>query len=216
MDHNILLDYNAFRQHFTQPQDEGKEISGLTYLDRYGKHIERLNLKALGKLLFQLYGKWPHCRAREHLVRGAKRAIQTKYYENIYDRPISGNVQKEDAKCIAVLDLKDEPYQEPQPQQLAPKTPKPTKPKRPTQTKPQIHPLRPEVAQKVSEMDIEQLTEWAKKCGADKEKLENCQKKKPGLAKMGVGNLLKGRLRADPKLQLLVLGLEEKQPQGAQ
>jgi hypothetical protein len=197
MDLEHFEDFKKFEEFFCPRKDSGKkkEVTPLALLIRASDFIEKLNSSGLVEVIHYFYNAWPHCRTRSGLVRGAKRAVQARFYEEFYDREPSKKVLKADLAAKEELDLRDEKYVAPIPTgfkkgkvKMNKKEPKPPKPKKPEKPKTIF-------AIKVAEMDIGALIDWAKELGVLQEKIDKHKNKSLGLAKMNISNLIRGALR---------------------
>lgn len=180
---------------------------GFATIKKAGDTIDRLPDWDLENLIHLLYDKFPHLPegktkgARdgrsETLRRGVKRAIQKRFYTQIYGHPPAQSVFDRDAEAIMALNLSDVPYVPPQ---KVIKTPSIVKteailadsgpaPKRPRSEKP-----KSEFGAKVATMGLDDLIKWAHELNVPQENIDKHKAKPLGLAKMNISNLIRARL----------------------
>lgn len=196
----FLSSYEDLQTFLQRERDNGKELSGITVLSRFSDFIDKLDNKHIIGVIHELYNKWPHVIRISELKRGAKRAIQRRYYSEIYRTDeIPQKVIDSDERCIVLMDLRDEKYVAPQPVHLKQfKPPKPKKIRERTST-PRVRKPRSMYADKVNDMSLEDLIKWSLEAGVPQERINKHKDKSIGLAKMNISNLLRHMLKKDPK-----------------
>lgn len=172
-----FTEFEAFQTRF------GKDGVGPT-LQRVGTAIETLPQWDLENLVHILYEKWPQNTAREILIAGIKRAVQTRFYQQLYHREPSSDVLARNTVLIQHLNLRDTPYVAPEKQAVTEEHPKKKR------SKPQT-----EFGQKISDMNLEQVINWALEVGVPQERIDKHKAKPLGLAKMNISNLIRGKLK---------------------
>lgn len=184
---------------------------GFETIKKAGNAIDNLPDWDLENLIHILYNKFPHlpegkskgakAGRTETLRRGVKRAIQKRFYAEIYGKPPKQSVFDRDAEAILALNLSDTPYVPP---------PKPVKTtgigktesipvegtslhlapaKRPRTEKP-----KSEFGAKVATMGLDEIIAWANELGVPQENIDKHKAKPLGLAKMNLSNLIRARL----------------------
>lgn len=102
-----FVDYETFRETFG-----GAQVPQIELFRRAGIRIEHLSLDGLIELVHLLYNLWPHTRNKYDLIHGVKRAVQTRFYVQIYGREPSQQMLKRDEKSRELLALSEEPAEE--------------------------------------------------------------------------------------------------------
>lgn len=203
-----FLDFETFSKRF------GTSPLGRVFTEA-GIAVDLLPPWEKEQLIHLLYGKWPHNPNQDTLASGIKRAFQMNFYEKLYGKPASADVQARNEKAKENLLLSDEPRkqeevkvkrekqekkkvntEENKPEQVqntevtpaAQATP-PAAPAPKKEKKP-----KSEFALKVASMNLEQVVAWAKELSVDQEKIEKFMKMSTGLAKMNISNLIKKKL----------------------
>lgn len=198
-----LLKFETFVEFFRREKD-GDNLSGMILLLRFIEMIDRTQPKVIRSIVHTLTGKWPHVKDDNELKQGTKRIIQSRYYQELYHRPIPDNVRTADQEMIERLLLRDVPYVAPQPEHL--KKYKPPKPKPKADRPPRPKHVKPKTrfSLKVAKMSLEQVIDWANEVGVLSDKIDQHKAKPLGLAKMSIANLIKGELRRQKKLGDLI------------
>ena len=209
-DFTMFTDYEVFRGLF------GTGFAG-SILQKAGRVIENLTQDELVELIHQQSGKWPHNLDRDIMISAIKRAVQTKFYKELYGKDPSLDVLARDIIFMERLALGNTP-----PDTTVKLKSKaigqtivipPVQPvvglvqiKKPIPPKQQIRPAKekkPESAfsAKIKGMNLEDIIAWAKKVGVTGEKIDQHKAKPIGLAKMNISNLIRGKLpKNDPIL----------------
>lgn len=202
MDVNLKESFESFLNFFKK--DDEESISGWIAFDRFGRHIESLTIDGLKDIIYSHYGKYPNCRNRLLLQQGVKRIFQTLYYKELFGHEISERVKKRDASAINRLDLGDKPPTKPIP---APKNKKEKirKAKESTRRKkPMDNTEKTKLSVMINKMTLDQIIGLAAQCEVPKESIQRFKTKPLGLAKMGLGNMIRSRVGKDPKHQHLL------------
>lgn len=197
---DFLTNFEALTESQRYPRDEDKVPNGLEVLTRFGNYVDGLDGKHVREMLHVLHGKWAHTTSVDEVRRGVKRAIQRRFYKEIYGNDVPESVVKADDRCLEALKLDDEPFVNKQPQHLKKFKP-PKKNSQPAKEKPK-KPPKPmsRFSLKVAGMTLEQVIQWAQEIGVPQERIDKHKDKPLGLAKMNISNLVKGKLRKDDKL----------------
>lgn len=177
-----IVEYAEFTEFETFQTRFGKDGAGPT-LQRVGTAIENLPQWDLESLVHILYEKWPQNTAREILVAGIKRAIQTRFYQQLYHQEPSSDVLARNIVLTQHLNLTDTPY-------IAPEKSAVEEHPKKKRSKPQT-----EFGQKISDMNLEQVINWALEAGVSQERIDKHKSKPLGLAKMNISNLIRGKLK---------------------
>lgn len=214
------LEWEQFKETFGTKTDPGTlaliPSTSFETLVKAGKAIDDLPKWDLEPLVHLLYNKWPQMLDENILRIGIRRAVQARFYENLFGHPSSESMKKRDEDAIANMCLYHTPYQPP---------PKPEKKaKRIIQTKEgefnedverqkniktserldsdklteiakKNQKPKSEFAEKVSSMTLEQLITWALEAGVPQEKIDKHKDKPTGLAKMNISNMLRARVK---------------------
>jgi hypothetical protein len=167
--------WDAFQAAYTKNPSEGKVI----LIKRLISDLQKWNNERLHKFLYKVYGKWPQTRIRTILIRGATRAFQTKFYQELYNMPISDLTKSEDEKAIRELRLGSKGIVMEVPTENGEK---------------KVKKFKNEFALKIGTMDITGIIAWAKSLGVPQEKIDKHKDKPLGLAKMNLGNLIRKRI----------------------
>jgi hypothetical protein len=189
----------TFLDTYQNLKDQFKSNSALVLLSDITKFLATCNKDGLIQIVFKLYGKWPHANENEIIISGIKRAIQTKFYNEIYGHQPSKRVLEDADAHMQRLDLHETPKPDkkvqikktqgqPQPQ------PKPKKERIEMAKKP-----KDEFSQKVAGMNLDQVLAWAKEVGVPQEKIDQHKSKQLGLAKMNISNMIRARLKNKKK-----------------
>lgn len=189
-----FLDYDKFKSTFGS--------TGIaTTLQAAGKAIDNLTQDELLELINIFTKMWPHNIYREYLTAAAKRLVQRRFYEQLYEKQPSQDVLTSDAMFIKRLQLMDNKPDTSLPikKEITKPPTTPTTPKEPKQKR-EPKPKKPisEFGQKVVVMDLNQLITWALEIGVPQERIDQHKSKPLGLAKMNISNLIR------PKLKLLI------------
>ncbi len=183
--------------------------------------IENSTSEELFKFIFFLFGKWPTCRNREMLVLAARRGIQAKYYVNFYDIDASKSVKEKDASAITAIGLSDV-FPTTEELELKARSTASASAKRKLRkqikalkevkaikespieilpiiqaTKPKVPKSNLEVSEKIKTLELPAIIEWALQVGVPQENIDKHKNKSLGLAKMNLGNLIRGRVRKE-------------------
>lgn len=197
-----LLKYDTLVKAMTKTSDKTNP-KGLILLERIGKHIESLNDMGARELVHMLYGKWPHNPNTTEIYTGAKRAIQARYYERFYGHPMPQRVKDVDEKHTKILLLKDKPYvPKPKEKSKRPKKLNKKKNKKPAKKPKREKTIKPRTkfSIKISNMDLQQVIDWATQIGLEQEKIDKHKNKPIGLAKMNISNMIRSRLSKQNKI----------------
>jgi|APFre7841882654_1041346.scaffolds.fasta_scaffold19591_5 hypothetical protein len=199
-DFTMFTDYEAFKKLFG-------EDSAHNILTKAGRVIDNLTQEELIDLIHQHLNKYPQNTRRDDLIASAKRLVQTRFYEQLYKKKPSSDVLVRDEEFIKRLCLSDEyPSKKKVVKVLATtpatssilitpsttektteKTEKPPKEKKPKKPK-------SELSQTIATMKLEEVITWATTLGVPQDRINQHKNKPLGLAKMNLGNLIRGKL----------------------
>lgn len=195
----------------------GETECNIALLNRVSSYIDKLPLEDLTKLIYYLYGQWPSNKDKDVLINGAKRKIQTKIYKDLYQKEPNVDMVKRDADIKERLVLRDTPStttleeltkkasDATQRRKLKKKlkilrevenikngiieVPATPLPKEPTRKKD----ISKE-SERIKASTVEELIQWALELGVPQDRINKHIGKSIGLAKMNIGNLIRGRL----------------------
>jgi len=187
----ILNNYDKLKEFCSKPDDK-QPPSGLTVLMRTTEYIDRLDEEKIKELIFMAYQKWPHTNCTDAIKRVSKRYIQRKYYQEIYGKPISDKIIKEDEKHITAINLQEE------------------RPEIANMTKQTKKNHKTEFSRRISKMKLEQVIKWAQESGIPELSMKKHINKPIGLAKMNISNILRKELMKDGSNQHLWSDPQEK------
>ena len=189
-----------------------RSVSSL--LERAGNNINEMSMHDLVQLIKMIYGKWPtnpgvtSQKFRKDLISGAKRGLQAKHYKQLYGKEPSENVTKIDQWHQENLKLSDQEYvnsngHSPTLKKLkikpdAKRSDNMDKPENKKENKPIDEAMKQKLAEasaKMKTMSLDELIKWAIELGVPQDRIEQHKNKPKGLAKMNIGNLIKGKIR---------------------
>ena len=185
---SFILSYDELIAFLRREPEE--KLHGLEILVRFGKYAQELDVKMLNKVIYMIYGKWPHTSSVEIRRRGIKRAIQSKYYQQIYGNEITDSIKRYDEQCILDLQLEELEKEG----IIEPELVSTSKPKKKSSSQPKIKKPMTKFSKMIREMSLEQVISWAKKEGVTEEQINKHMNKSSGLAKMNISNLIRSRL----------------------
>lgn len=170
--------WDAFQSAYTKNPSEGK----LILIKHLIADLQSWNNERLHKFLYKVHGRWPQTRIKSALIRGATRAFQTKFYQELYGKPISDTIKAEDEKAIKELQLGSKGIIMEVPSESGEKT--------------VVKKFKDELSQKIGTMSIDDVITWAKNLGVPQEKIDKHKNKPLGLAKMNLGNLIRAKVKS--------------------
>lgn len=195
-----FLEWEQFLKAF-----DGK--SPLATLTKAGRAIENLPKFDLEPLVHLLYNKWPQNINEQVMKNGIRRAVQARFYEQLFHHPASLSIKDRDEMAVAQLCLSDIPYEHPK------KVEKAERPQRVHKPKPEASPEnqqagsmstsvppkkekqpKSEFQEKVAGMSITELIAWAISLDIPAEKIDKHRDKPIGLAKMNISNMIRARI----------------------
>ena len=207
-DFTMFTDYEAFKKLFG-------EDSAHNVLTKAGRVIDNLTQEELIDLIHQHLSKYPQNTKRDDLIASAKRLVQTRFYEQLYKKKPAPDVARDkeftDRLCLGdeyptkkkVVKIEAPPTTTPvvatpdtaekasenttEKTEKPPKAPKPPKEKKPKKPK-------SEFSQKIATMKLEEVITWATTLGVPQDRINQHKDKPLGLAKMNLGNLIRGKL----------------------
>lgn len=184
------LNFTAFKETF----GKGVSVSALT---QASKAIDNLLKWDLENLVHLLYKKWPHNRDEKSWKLGIRRAIQARFYKEIYGHDPSPEVLARDKEAEDLLLLSEEIPE------TKTKPPKDKKVKKPqvgentemtTSDAPKPKKEKSEFGKKISGMSLEEVIKWATEVGIPAEKIDKHKSKPIGLAKMNISNMIRAKV----------------------
>ena len=188
------LDFATFQATF------GTTIS-TSALTQASKAIDNLLKWDLENLVHLLYKKWPHNRDEKAWKLGVRRAVQARFYKEIYGHDPSEAVLARNLEAEKLLQLSEE---------IPPET-KIRKPPKEKKVKilgtesskviideaasfPKPKKEKTEFSIKISGMTLEEVIKWATEVGVPADKIEKHQSKPLGLAKMNISNMIRAKV----------------------
>lgn len=174
---NEYENWESFRSTYAKNPKEGN----IVLIKHLASDLQNWNNDKLHKFLYMVYGQWPQTKLRAVLIRGVTRAFQTKFYMELYGKPISDIIKIEDEKAIKELHLGSKGI-------IMEVTNETTGEK-------VVKKFKDEFSQKLGSMKIEEIIAWAKEVGVSQEKIDKHKDKPLGLAKMNFGNLIRAKLK---------------------
>ena len=194
------LDFATFQATF------GTTIS-TSALTQASKAIDNLLKWDLENLVHLLYKKWPHNRDEKAWKLGVRRAVQARFYKEIYGHDPSEAVLARNLEAEELLQLSEEIP----PETKVRKPPKEKKVKMKRIIVPpegvEIQPglnkyvvLMPkkektEFSKKIAGMTLEEIIKWATEVGVSPDKIEKHKSKPLGLAKMNISNMIRAKVK---------------------
>ena len=189
------LDFATFQATF------GTAVS-TSALTQASKAIENLPKWDLENLIHLLYKKWPLNRCEKDWVLGVRRAVQARFYKEIYGHDPSEAVLARNLEAEELLQLSEE---------IPPET-KIRKPPKEKKVKilgtesskviideaasfPKPKKEKTEFSIKISGMTLEEVIKWATEVGVPADKIEKHQSKPLGLAKMNISNMIRAKVK---------------------